>query len=443
MNKARSGQAHCGGSVASNDSADRRGFLKLGMAGLLGLSLPDILRIEAQAGSRKTKADGVILIWLYGGPATIDMWDLKPDAPEEYRGDFKPIDTKAQGVMICEHLPKVAEIMDRSALVRSLTHPIVEHNAASEYMATGHPPSAALKYPSLGSIASKLLPSKHGVPSFITLDRPLAFPSAGGYLGTTCDAFNADLGGRNSASRVDGISLPSGFTAEQLTDRDRLRGAFDNKFRSLDDADLPVTLDRFQQQAVDILRSDRIRTAFDLSAEKEALRNRYGQSPLGTCALTARRLIEAGARFVTIGLGNWDTHTANFTTMRQRLLPELDRVLSALVIDLKESGLLERTVVYCAGEFGRTPRINSSSGRDHWSRSMAVFLSGGGIKSGIVHGSTDARGLSPEEDPCTPADVSATILSLLGIDPTSEVRTQSGRPVTLFRDGKIIEGLVS
>lgn len=429
--------------TVSHGGTNRRGFLKLGAAGLLGLSLPEVLRAEAgRAGSRRTKADGVILVWLGGGPATIDMWDLKPDAPEEYRGEFKPIATKAPGVKVCEHLPKTAEVMGRCALLRSLQHSITDHGAAAAHIATGHPPSAALKHPALGAIAAKLLPAETGIPPYISLDGAAGFPGSAGFLGTACEAFSASTGGRGTAVQAEGIALPDGFTAEQLANRDRLRAEFDTKFRSLDEADLPAGLDRFQQQAVDILRSDRVRKAFDVSAEKAVVRDRYGVSPLGRCALTGRRLIEAGARFVTVGLGGWDTHGGNFRTLRQRLLPELDRVLNALLTDLHERGLLGRTVVYCAGEFGRTPRINGDAGRDHWSRSMAVFLAGGGLKAGCVHGSTDANGLAPEADPCSPADVSATVLSLLGIEPTREVHTLTGRPVALFREGKVIDALI-
>jgi hypothetical protein len=310
-------------------------------------------------------------------------------------------------------------------------------------MATGHPPAAALKYPSLGAIAAKLLSGESGIPPFITLDRGGGFPASAGFLDASCEAFNAELGGRITAARVDGISLPDGFSGELLSNRDQLRGDFDKKFRSLDGADLPSALDRFQQQAVDILRSNRVRTAFDLSAEKEATRTRYGQSQLGRCALTAVRLIEAGARFVTIGLGGWDTHAGNFRTLRQQLLPDLDRALAALVGDLGERGMLDRTIVYCAGEFGRTPLVNRTAGRDHWSRSMSVLLAGGGVKGGSVYGSTDASGAAPQDDPCSPADVSATVLNLLGVSPKQEVRTQSGRPITVFRDGNVIEALAS
>ncbi len=380
-------------------------------------------------------------MWLGGGPATIDMWDLKPDAPEEYRGEFKPIDTAVSGVRICEHLPKIAAEMKRCALVRSLHHSITDHGAGAAYLATGHPPAAALKHPALGAIAAKLLSAENGVPPSIALDGAAGFPGGAGFLGATCDPFTAEVGGRG-AGRVESVSLPAGFTAEQFADRTRLRGALDTKFRALNQADLPAALDGFQQQAVDILGSDRVRKAFDLSSEKEAVRERYGSTAFGRCALTARRLIEAGARCVTVGLNGWDTHGGNFRTLRQQLLPELDRVLAALVSDLGDRGRLDRTVVYCAGEFGRTPRINGNAGRDHWARSMAVFLAGGGVKGGTVHGSTDAHGLTPATDACSPGDVSATVMSLLGVEPTREVRTPSGRPIQLFRDGKVIDALV-
>jgi hypothetical protein len=416
----------------------RRSFLQFGAAGLLGLNLPDLLR--AESGAHKSKADGLILVWLGGGPATIDMWDLKPSAPEEYRGEFKPIDTTAPGVRICEHLPKVAGQMQKCAIVRSLHHSITDHGAGAAHMATGHPPAAALKHPALGAIAAKLLPAESGVPPYLVLDGAAGFPGAAGFLGAACDPFTAEVG--RGAARVDGVALPTGFTAEQLADRNRLRGAFDTKFRALDQADLPASLDSFQQQAVDLLGSDRVRKAFDLSAEKEAVRERYGPTGFGRCALTARRLIESGARCVTVGLTGWDTHGGNFRTLRQQLLPELDRVLAALVTDLADRGQLDRTVVYCAGEFGRTPLINGAAGRDHWARSMSVFLAGGGVRGGTVYGSTDSYGLAPESDACSPGDVSATVLSLLGVEPTREVRTTSGRPISVFRDGKVIEALV-
>jgi uncharacterized protein (DUF1501 family) len=420
----------------------RRAFLRVGTAGLAGVGLAEMLRAEARAADRPATAKGVILVWLGGGPATIDMWDLKPDAPEEIRGEFKAIPTKAAGVRVSEHLPRLAGLMDRCALVRSLQHTITAHGPGAEYIATGHPPSAALRYPALGALAAKLLPAANGIPPNIALDGAGGFPGAAGFLGSAYNPFAVSTGAGRGPARVEGVALPDGFTPSQLADRDALRGAFDARFRSLDESDLPAGLDRFQQQAVDILRSDRVRQAFDVSKETDAARESYGRGGFAHSALTARRLIEAGVRFVTVGLTGWDTHAGNFRTLRQQLLPQLDRALAALVGDLHERGLLRSTLVYCGGEFGRTPRVNGSAGRDHWARSMAVFLAGGGVKGGTVYGSTDANGYAPDADPCSPADVSATLFHLLGIAPTTEVRTSSGRPLPVFRDGKILDALV-
>lgn len=419
----------------------RRSFLRVGSAGLAGLTLPAALRAEADA-PRSAKAKAVILVWLNGGPATIDMWDLKPDAPEEIRGEFKPIATKADGVRICEHLPKTAAVMDRAVLVRSLAHSITAHDQGAVYLATGHPPTPATQYPSLGALASRLLPAAGGLPGYVAFDNGAGFPGGPGYLGPAFGPFAVEGAGRGGGPRVDGVALPAGFTAGQLADRDALRADLDGKFKSLDEADLPAGLDRFQQQAVDILRSDRVRKAFDVGSETAEVREKYGAGGFGANALAARRLVEAGARFVTVGLGGWDTHAGNFRTLSQQLLPQLDRVLAALVTDLSDRGLLDSTVVYCAGEFGRTPRVNGGAGRDHWARSMAVFLAGGGVKGGTVYGETDPRGEGPAADGCSPADVSATLFHLLGFAPGHEVRTATGRPMALFRDGKVLEALV-
>jgi hypothetical protein len=424
----------------------RRDFLKVGCAGLLGLNLVDVLRQEARAGGGKSpKARGVILLWLGGGPATIDTWDLKPEAPESVRGEFRPIATKAAGVRICEHLPKTAAVMDRCLLVRSLHHNVPAHGPGAVYLATGHAPTTALDHPSLGSLAAKLLPAQAGVPSYVTFAaaRRSGFPGGAGFLGPSFNPFEVEESPRNGRPRLDGLTLPDGFTLRQLQDRSKLRDVFDARFRALDEAGVPAGLDRFQREALDLLRSDRTRRAFDLEAEKGSLRDAYGRTPLGQSVLTARRLIEAGARFVTVGLGGWDTHAGNFRTLQGQLLPQLDPALAALVADLDERGLLAETVVCCFGEFGRTPRINGAAGRDHWARSMAAFLAGGGLRGGIAYGSTDALGEAPASDPCSPTDLAATLFHLLGIAPTQEVTTPSGRPLALFREGKVLDGLVA
>jgi hypothetical protein len=428
----------------------RRDFLKIGTAGVLGLSLADALRWEAQAAPRaRGKATSVILVWLAGAPATIDMWDLKPEAPEGIRGEFKPIATNVSGVRICEHLPKMAKVMDRCVLVRSLHHNIPAHEPGTVYMMTGNRPSPAMAYPSLGSLASRVLPSASGVPAYVKFNsREFGVAAGAGYLGTAYNPFEVQGGPGEGKLQVKGLSLPGGFSLKDLDNRDKLRATFDAHFKSLDEADLPASLNKFQQQALDILRSDKTRKAFDLSQEPQAVRDSYGRGPFGPglfgqSALVARRLVEAGVRFVTLGIGGWDTHAGNFATLRGRLLPQLDQTLAALLADLDKKGLLDSTVVYCAGEFGRTPLVNSLAGRDHWSRSMAVLLAGGGLRRGHVHGSTDAQGEVPASDPCLPDDVSATLLHCLGIEPNHEVTTSSGRPMSIFREGKVIRKLLA
>lgn len=419
----------------------RRDFLKLGSAGLLGLGLADLLRLEARADKAKRKATSVIMVWFAGGPATIDMWDLKPDAPEGIRGEFKAIPTSAKGVSICDQLPKLAKMMDRCALVRSLHHNIPEHGVGTLYMTTGNRPSPALDYPALGSLASRLLPAPVGVPPAVTFS---GFRSTGpGYLGSAYNAFEVEGNPQQGKLRVQGISLPDNFSTADFANRDKLRGTFDAAFKALDQAEVAASLDKFHHQALDILRSDKTRKAFHLDDEKPAVRDAYGRTPFGQSALAARRLVEAGARFVTIGLGGWDTHAGNFRTLRGQLLPQVDQTLAALVGDLDDRGLLDSTLVYCAGEFGRTPAINGSAGRDHWARSMAVFLAGGGIRKGYVHGGTDPHGLQPASEPCMPDDVSATIFRALGIAPNHEVQTTTGRPIAIFREGKVIEKLLT
>jgi hypothetical protein len=423
----------------------RRDFLKLGSAGLLGLGLADVLRLEARARKAKARATSVIMLWLAGGPATIDMWDLKPDAPENIRGDFKPIDTCVSGIRICEHLPRTAKVLDQCTLVRSLHHNIAAHGPGTLYMNTGNRPTPALDYPALGSLASKLLPVPAGVPSYVAFSgaREAGFTGNAGYLGAAFNPFEVEAAGNRTQVRVQGVSLPDGFTLSDLQNRNKLLESFDEKFKALDDADLPASLDKFHQQALDILRSDKTKKAFDLEKESQAVRENYGQYPFGQSALTARRLVEAGVRFVTLGLGGWDTHAGNFRTLSTQLLPQLDRTLSTLVADLKDKSLLDSTIVYCAGEFGRTPQINNASGRDHWARSMAVLLAGGGFPRGYVHGRTDARGMAPDADPCSPDDLSATIFHQLGVNPDHELTTASGRPVAIFREAKVIDQLAT
>jgi hypothetical protein len=431
----------------------RRDFLKIGATGLFGLTLPQLLQLEARSAEKKVerKANAVIMLWLAGGPATIDMWDLKPNASEGVRGEFKPIPTCVDGIEISEHLPMTAKVMDRLTIVRSLAHTIPSHGPATVFMTTGNKPTAAISYPSLGSLTTKLLPPEKGVPPYVAFSE-IRGGAAGqaGYLGTAYNPFIVEgagggKGGKGDAGalRVRGIQLPTGFTLDELDNREKLLEGFDDAFRNADrTTDLVEGLDAFHKQALEILRSDKTKKAFDLSKETEATRERYGKDGFGQGAMAARRLVEAGVRFVTVSLGGWDTHGQTFKAHKEKLQPAVDKTLSALVQDLSDRGMLDSTIVYLAGEFGRTPKVNKNAGRDHWARSMAVVLAGGGFNNGYAHGTTDAEGMAPEKEPCTPDDVSATIFQQLGIDPHMELQSSTGRPIQLFREGKVIPKLV-
>ncbi len=439
----------------SGRTGDRRTFLQIGSAGLLGLTLADLLRAEAgRAGSTDKRVKAVIVVFLDGGPSTIDMWDQKPDAPAEVRGEFRPAATAVPGVRVCEYLPKLATVMDRVTVVRSLHHVIADHPAGSRYVLTGRLPGPA-DPPALGSLAAALLPPGPGIPPAVALKTGYDFGLGGvgtGRLGAAHGPLRIDLSGETTGSvRAEGVSLPDALPVTEFEDRERLRRNLDRAFAGLDQSGLPARLDRFQQQAVDVLRSDRVRRALDVGAEPGGVRRSYGltdtnllvgDSPvLARGLLAARRLIEAGTRFVTVGARtDWDTHRDGFRRLKGELLPTLDRALPALLADLDGRGLLAETIVYCVGEFGRTPRVNAQGGRDHWPQAMAALLAGGGLRRGHVYGETDRNGTVPTKDPCTPEDVAATVFDRLGFPPAH--RLPALRDTPIFPEGRVLEGLV-
>jgi len=327
----------------------RRDFLRIGTsAGLMGLSLPELLRLEAAAASKapankSRKANSVIMVWLSGGPATIDMWDLKPEAPEGIRGEFKPAATNVPGISISQHMPKMAKHADKITIVRSLHHTIPSHGPATTFMTTGNKPIPSIQYPAMGSLCSKLLETPTGVPAYVSFsDLRGGTAGASGFLGTAHNPFivegNAAANAKTAAAanlRVRGIQLPTGFTLDQLSNRDQLLQEFDSTFRKLDRSDdLMDGNDAFHKQALEILRSDKTKQAFDLTKEKKETREAYGLDGFGQGALAARRLVEAGVRFVTISLGGWDTHQKTFESHANKLQPTLDRTLSMLISDL-------------------------------------------------------------------------------------------------------------
>ena len=419
----------------------RRHFLQVGTIPLMGFGLSKLLAAES-GNSAESPAKNVILVWLGGGPSTIDLWDLKPDAKTEIRGEFNPVPTAADGIQICEHMPLMAKQMDHCALIRSVTHTIAEHGQGTEYMLTGNPIAPALKYPSIGSIVSSQTEASSGrqVPTYI--DMTAGNFGQAGYLGSSHNPFVVDRFLDRRSDKSEGqFALPDGLTVADLTRRRELLSKVEGGFRRFEKTTRAVEMSSFQQQSLDILTAGKTRNALDVSKENSEVIQRYGRSPLGLSALAARRLVQAGVRFVTIGMSGWDTHSQNFTQLRNNLLPQLDRALAGLIEDLDDNGLLNETVVYCAGEFNRTPNINGEGGRDHWARAMSVLVAGGGFKSGFVYGSTDNGGFEPETGSCSPADVNATVLNQIGIKPDTKLTTRSGRPMPLFRDASIIEEL--
>ncbi len=435
------------------DGITRRNMLRVGGAGLLGstLTLPDLLE-RASAGETNRDDVSLIILFLHGGLSTIDTFDLKTEAPVEFRGDFNPIPTSVPGLSVCEHLPKLAQTAHRFSLIRNFTHSNSDHGPADHYMLTGHRPTASFnpslkpnnQKPAHGAIISKQLGPRGGVPPYVCL--PVMHPSCGpAYLGANCAPFVVEADPNAPNFKVPDLVPPLVVDAERLESRRSLLGTVDRLARSADVAANSKAAQRskFQEKAFDLVTSASTRQAFDMASESPALRDEYGRTTLGQSCLMARRLVEAGVRCVTIDHHNWDTHYHNFHVLKNDLLPQLDLGLTALLRDLKERGRLGKTLVAVFGEFGRTPRVNKDAGRDHWGPSNTILLAGGGIKPGLVIGKTNALGEKPDGPAYGPEDLSATMFHLLGIDPTTEFYTAEGRPVPIANNGRVMQDVLA
>jgi uncharacterized protein (DUF1501 family) len=437
------------------DGLRRRDFLRLGVAGLfgMGLTLPQLLELQAHAAEQgQTSRDvSLVFLFLHGGLSTIDAWDLKPDAPAEFRGDFKPIDTSVPGIQVCEHLPRTAGQMRRFSLIRSFRHHNSDHGPADHYLHTGYFPTAGFnpglkpnnQRPAHGAIIARKLGPRGPVPPYVCL--PKMHPSAGpAYLGAAAAPFviEADPNAPNFA--VPDVVPPPALETSRLDARKQLLGELDRfqKAAEMKANQHAQTVSVFQEKAFSLMTSTEAKKAFDVHAEPDALRDEYGRNSLGQSCLMARRLVQAGVRCVSIDHSNWDTHDNNFATLKRDLLPALDAALATLFRDLADRGLLDSTLVVVTGEFGRTPRINKNAGRDHWGPAFTVALAGGGIQGGRVIGATDARAEKPAGDPYGPEDLAATMYHLLGIDPEEEFYTPEGRPVKIANNGRVIHDLL-
>ena len=427
------------------DGINRRSFLRVGSLAVGGLTLPGLLRLRAEGVARSSRR-AVIQIWQAGGPSHIDMYDLKPNAPTEVRGEFKPIATSVTGIRIGEHLPRQAAIMDRLAILRSAYHTNAGHGMGSQWMLTGYQPTIEVNdniYPSTGSVVAKMRgPNEPGLPAYVNLPRVLSLGKAA-YLGAACNPFAPDSDPNQDSFQVRNLKLSGRVDASRLESRKDLLKDLDAIHRDLDTAGDMAGLDTFYRDAMEMVANRKALHAFDIAREPAALRERYGRNDLGQCCLLARRLVEAGVTFVTIQAGGgWDTHGDNFKQLKDKLLPNYDRALTALVSDLHDRGLQDEVLVMAMGEFGRTPRINSGAGRDHWPGAMSILYAGGGLKMGQVIGSTNALAEYPTSKPATPGCVLSTMYHALGIDHHHIFHDQAQRPLPILNEGEPITELV-
>jgi hypothetical protein len=463
------------------DGLTRRETLKAGALSLLGggFTLPNLLRAE-QAAHKPGKAKSVILLYLLGGAATQDMWDLKPNAPQEVRGEFKPISTNVPGTQICEHLPKMARWMHKAALVRSLNHRAGCHNCLPSYTGDEAPRSDQHPRdsdpPSMGSVC-EFLNQRHGdFPAYVYMPCWLGwgqvFRRAGpyaGFIGKRYDALTtectpyADQGTKAAPGQpctvrgrpiLPNSILDADLTIDRLKTRRTLLQQIDDKLRQTEAQTTLGSFDRTQQRAFGVLTSAGVRATFDLDHEDPRLLDRYGRTLFGHSTLLARRLVEAGVRFVNvtwdlfwdriqIDYDAWDTHTKNFSILRDNKLPGLDQTYTALMQDLQDRGLLDETLIVVMSEMGRTPKINGSAGRDHWTYCYSVMFAGAGIRGGTVYGASDAQAAFVKDRPVSTADICATIYECLGIDPETPVHDRSGRPVPVAHGGRPIRDILA
>lgn len=424
------------------EGASRRDFIRVGAAGFAGLSLGSYLRAaESGAIARAAKAKAAIYINLPGGPSHMDTFDLKPESSDEYRGEFNPIQTKVGGMEICEHLPLLASVADKFCILRGVTHTLAAHRLGEEYVNTGNKPLPSIEFPSYGSVVTKELGGPADLPPFVSIPRS---PQKSGFLGVQYAPLHTNSTPRAGSSfSVRGISLGGGLTVADVEKRQNLLSQLDTTFTGFEqNSQLLEGLDKFSQQAYSMITSKRARDAFDTSKEDPAFAAKYGETPFGQSCLLATRLIESGVRFVTISSGGWDTHQDNWGKLKTNLLPPLDAGLSALLKGLDEKGLLEETVILVNGEFGRTPKINTTrGGRDHYPRAMFMLMAGGGVKGGQVIGASTENGTEPVGKGFSPDDVAASFYHALGIDHQKEYHTNIGRPITIVRDGTVIPEL--
>ena len=431
----------------------RRDFIQLGVGGVLGLGMGDLisLRADAAKAAGKTSPDNVncILVWLDGGPTHFETFDPKPDAPSDVRGEFNPIPTNVAGVQFCETVPRLASSLDKMAIVRSICHKDPNHGGGNHYMMTGAPTpipvncgSSVSFHPSFGSMVSHLRGVKDGLPSYATLPRKSR--SAGPhFLGGQHSPFVIDGDPNKEGYRVRDVVLPKSISEGRANNRIELRAALDRMLRIADAsaADPAIDFDTFYQQGIDLISSKEAQSAFDIDMESNKVRDLYGRNDFGQRLLLARRLSEVGVSFVTVYNGGWDHHTKIFQDGFKKKINTVDLGMSALINDLHERGQLDNTLVLLLGEFGRTPKINKDAGRDHWPHAMSVLVAGAGVPAGQIIGETDVKGYYASDKIYSPEDFACSIYTKMGINPKMILHTNTGRPLPIVNGGSPIKEL--
>ncbi|MCH2599265.1 MAG: DUF1501 domain-containing protein [Pirellulaceae bacterium] len=425
----------------------RRSFMQVGFLGGLGLSLSDYFRMkEAQADQKfyesvEGPAKSVIFIYLPGGCAHQETWDPKPFAPIEYRGPMSSIETVVPGTRLNETMVKTSKVADKIAICRSMTHGEAAHERGTHNMFTGYRPSPALQYPSMGSVVAHEFGPRHNLPPYVCIpNQPNVFAGTG-YLSSSYAGFSLGSDPASGSFQVRDLKLPGGVDDNRFGKRRKMLTAVNDYFANKEKADSLDAVDTFYDRAYSLISSEKARDAFDINKEDAALRDKYGRNTAGARMLLARRLVEAGTRFVTLTYGGWDMHS-NIEGSIKGQVPALDQGFAALIEDLDQRGLLDTTLVCIASEFGRTPKINANAGRDHWPKVFSVVMAGGGTKPGIVYGKSNATASEPEEDALTVEDWATTIYSRIGIVADKELMAPGDRPIEIVDGGKVRQELI-
>lgn len=416
--------------------------MKVGVVGTLGLTLGDYFSMRAAYGAAApAKAESVIFVFLAGGLSHIDSFDPKPYAPIEFRGELGSVTTNT-GEELGGLSVNLAKHADKMTIIRSMSHGEAAHERGTHNMLTGYRPSPAIAYPSYGSVVAHEFGPRNDLPGYICIPNN-SIPELGtGYLSPAYGPFSVGGEPANNAFQVRDLSLPNGVDTTRMDARKSLLQTVDHHFSTLEATDLLGAMDTYYQRAYDLISSQSAREAFNVNAEDDAMKDRYGRNEMGQRLLMARRLVEAGARFVTVIDGGYDMHEKIKNSMEARW-PSVDQGLAALMGDLHERGLLEKTLIVVSTEFGRTAKINPDGGRDHWPKVFSVMLAGGGVKGGLIHGSSDARGQEPVNDMVTPEDLASTVYTLLGIDPEKKLMSPGDRPIDIVRQGAPIQGILA